>query len=107
MAEGLCSGLQSRLCRFESDSRLQTRAPASRCVDQGHADCLRSCVIFFRATIQKDQRSADFEWPGKVNLTEAELADFIGALLRVRRQLLPAPGNPSAGTTHAHVRQLQ
>src|SRR5207237_5317967 len=23
MAEGLCSGLQSRLCRFESDSRLQ------------------------------------------------------------------------------------
>lgn len=65
-------------------------------------------MIFFRATIQKDQRSVDLEWPGKVNLTEAELKDFIAELLRVRRQLLPTQGPPSSGgTTHAHVRQMQ
>ncbi|HZQ75631.1 MAG TPA: hypothetical protein VFB08_22175 [Burkholderiales bacterium] len=48
-------------------------------------------MIFFRATIQKDQLSADFEWPGKVNLTRAELDDFIAKLRRVRRELLQTP----------------
>ena len=33
MAEGLCSGLQSRLCRFESDSRLQILTIPSHFLD--------------------------------------------------------------------------
>ena len=48
-------------------------------------------MIFFKCTIQKDQLSADFEWPGKINLTEAELDAFIRELMRIRRQLLPMP----------------
>jgi hypothetical protein len=63
-------------------------------------------VIFFRATIQKDQLSADFEWPGKVNLTRAELDDFIAKLRQVRRELLPAQDPMPAGRAHLSLRQM-
>jgi hypothetical protein len=62
-------------------------------------------VIFFRATIQKDQLSADFEWPGKVTLTRAELDDFIAKLRQVRRELLPEPSHMPVGRAHLSLRQ--
>ena len=64
-------------------------------------------MIFFKATIQKDQLSADFEWPGKINLTEAELDAFIRELMRIRRQLLPMPATARQATVDAYVRNLQ
>ena len=63
-------------------------------------------MIFFRATIQKDQFSADFEWPGKVNLTRAELDDFIAKLRQVRRELLPTPEPMPIGRAHLSLRQV-
>jgi hypothetical protein len=63
-------------------------------------------VIFFRATIQKDQLSADFEWPGKVNLTRAELDDFIAKLRQVRRELLPETNPVPVGQAHLSLRQM-
>ena len=63
-------------------------------------------MIFFRATIQKDQFSADFEWPGKVNLTRAELDDFIAKLREVRRELAPAPETVPVARAQLSLRQL-
>jgi len=63
-------------------------------------------VIFFRATIHKDQFSADFEWPGKVNLTRAELDDFIAKLRQVRRELLPTPEPVPMARAQLSLRQL-
>ena len=62
-------------------------------------------MIFFRATIQKDQLSADFEWPGKITLTRAELDDFIAKLRQVRRELLPAPEPIPVGRAQLSLRQ--
>lgn len=63
-------------------------------------------MIFFRATIQKDQLSADFEWPGKVNLTRAELDDFIAKLRQVRRELLPETNPLPTRRAHLSLRQM-
>ena len=63
-------------------------------------------MIFFRATIHKDQLSADFEWPGKVTLTRAELDDFIAKLRQVRRELSPAPSPLPVGRAHLSLREV-
>ena len=64
-------------------------------------------MIFFKASIHKDQSCADFEWPGKVTLNEAELNAFIAKLLQVRRQLLPGAIHSRKDTAHADIKQLQ
>ena len=63
-------------------------------------------MIFFRATIHKDQLSADFEWPGKVSLTRAELDDFIAKLRQVRRELLPDSNAIPMERAHLSLRQM-
>ena len=64
-------------------------------------------MIFFKATIHKDQLSADFEWPGKINLTQAELDAFIRELMRIKRQLLPMPPTARQALVDVNVRNLQ
>ena len=63
-------------------------------------------MIFFRATIHKDQLSADFEWPGKVTLSRAELDDFIAKLRQVRRELAPASNPLPMERAHLSLREM-
>lgn len=64
-------------------------------------------MIFFKATIHKDQLSADFEWPGKINLTEAELGKFIKELSKIKRELLTMPGSGYPSDAKVDLRRLQ
>ena len=64
-------------------------------------------MIFMKATVHKDQLSVDFEWPGKVRMTEAELAEFIRRLRKVQRKLLPSQSPLPVIGSEAAVQALQ